>query len=84
MKSPISRTLGRLVSLASEIQMSHHSMNSRENGGIPAGAASPAAIRQVMNVTVRKNLHMVFDALLILFIDSLLATVSAGKNFEKH
>src|SRR6266404_5829328 len=39
MESPMSRTRGRLLSFACEIQMSHHSMASRA-GGAASGLAS--------------------------------------------
>src|SRR5438093_9022155 len=49
MESPMSRTRGRLVSFAWEIQMSHHSMASRAGGRFVSATARLLAIAVAVN-----------------------------------
>src|SRR5262249_32125878 len=79
MESPISRTRGRFVSFAWEIQMSHHSMASRAGGaGVSFSAAwlaNPAA-SQSANPTVfaknrQKRVTRIVITLSLLFITRL-------------
>lgn len=59
MESPIKRTRGKFVSLACEIQLSHHSMDSRSGPEYGAGAAQTVVIAQVKNTKITKGLTLV-------------------------
>src|SRR5690348_2814342 len=55
MESPIRRTRGRFVSLAWEIQMSHHSMASRAGGAAVAIEGGNAMERITVEIAVSNN-----------------------------
>src|SRR5436190_4848311 len=55
MESPMSRTRGRLVSFAWEIQMSHHSMASRAGGAPAAIERGNSKERITVEIAVSNN-----------------------------